>query len=193
MMNNTKTMKEMYISEDAKRFLYEITKAYAENNNWFDDNEILDYISTGNVKLGEKKYVFVKVDDIILDKKTKRIVSKYVVINETDGNSDNCLGAITVSCTVDKFKGNLIKHFNGSLRGFIPADENMMIEFFGKLRVVSEFEEKGWNNLLGIAYRVRDERGNVIGEYKNIDFSEMKEVKVFLPNGYVMNMPTSTN
>lgn len=193
MMNNTKTMKEMYISEDAKRFLYEITKAYAENNNWFDDNEILDYISTGNVKLGEKKYVFVKVDDIVLDKKTKRIVSKYVVINETDGDSDNCLGVIMVGSTVDKFKGNKIKHFNGSLRGFIPADENMMIEFFGKLRVVSEFEEKGWNNLLGIAYRVRDERGNVIGEYKNIDFSEMKEVKVFLPNGYVMNMPTSTN
>ena len=142
--------------------------------------EFVSYISTKNIVLGEHKFVCVKTRERLLSRKYKTVRTELVFWEEEHMEDETFV--ISIDSTINNLRKPQIKyknHRNILLRE--GTEEDVMYAY-----IVAEFEEKFpmYNHLLNMAFRARDENGNIIGESQElgevVPLDEIQEMQIAL-------------
>ena len=142
--------------------------------------EFVSYISTQNIILGEHKFACVKTRERLLSRKYKAIRTELVFWEEEHMEDETFV--ISIDSTINNLRKPQIKyknHRNILLRE--GTEEDVMYAY-----IVAEFEEKFpmYNHLLNMAFRARDENGNIIGESQElgevVPLDEIQEMQIAL-------------
>ena len=142
--------------------------------------EFVSYISTQNIVLGEHIFACVKTRERLLSRKYKTIRTELVFWEEEHMEDETFV--ISIDSTINNLRKPQIKyknHRNILLRE--GTEEDVMYAY-----IVAEFEEKFpmYNHLLNMAFRARDENGNIIGESQElgevVPLDEIQEMQIAL-------------